>query len=127
MHRIIISFALLVFACMFIEQECPIEGQVFTACGTACPLTCNFEPRVCTSDCVVGCQCPPGTVLDEANNKCVKKEDCGMNNANIAVQFSTRYTYIATQNYYPRTKILVIMHIKAIYCTGVLITYMHST
>ena len=60
------------------ETECPIEGQVFTTCGTACPPTCNNPgPLICTLQCVVGCQCPPGTVLDEKNKKCVKPEQCG--------------------------------------------------
>ena len=27
---------------------------------------------------VVGCQCPPGTVLDEKNKKCVKPEQCDL-------------------------------------------------
>ena len=58
--------------------ECPIEGQVFTECGTACPPTCSKpQPGVCTLPCVIGCQCPSGTVLDEVQNKCVKRNKCG--------------------------------------------------
>ena len=66
---------------IFIVQECTTEGQVYTTCGTACPPTCNYcKPGGCTQQCVAGCQCPYGTVLDETNNRCVRKEDCGMNN-----------------------------------------------
>ena len=58
--------------------ECPIEGQVYTECGTACPPVCNKAPQLfCTLQCVPGCQCPSGTVLDELQHKCVKAEECG--------------------------------------------------
>ena len=62
----------------FPAVECPIEGQVFTECGTACPPTCADEPgpKICTLQCVVGCQCPAGTVLDEVANRCVTVEKC---------------------------------------------------
>ena len=36
----------------------------------------------------VGCQCPYGTVLDKAANKCVKKENCGMNNTKSTLLFT---------------------------------------
>ena len=59
------------------DQSCPIEGQVFTECGTACPPTCaESGPKFCTLQCVVGCQCPAGTVLDEVANRCVPVEKC---------------------------------------------------
>ena len=58
-------------------KRCPIKGQVFTTCGTACPLTCREPgPVVCTKQCVVGCQCPKGTVLDEERKRCVKPGQC---------------------------------------------------
>ena len=60
----------------FLVLECAIEGQVFTTCGNVCPPTCTSQPKHCIQICVVGCQCPSGTVLDEVNNKCVNKEDC---------------------------------------------------
>ncbi|XP_065913510.1 keratin-associated protein 16-1-like [Dysidea avara] len=60
-----------------VQCKCPLEGQVFTTCGTACPPTCNDPgPVICTLQCVVGCQCPSGTVLDEKNRKCVKPDQC---------------------------------------------------
>ena len=58
--------------CIFIATSCSVEGQEYTECGTACPVTCqNLNPAPCAPDCVPGCQCPLGTVLDEQNNKCV--------------------------------------------------------
>jgi len=65
--------------CVLIAR-CTVEGQeCVEACVTACPPTCEDpEPVSCTSECVVGCRCPNGTVLDEENNKCVMKKDCGM-------------------------------------------------
>ncbi|XP_065887926.1 matrilin-2-like isoform X3 [Dysidea avara] len=61
------------------EARCVIDGQeCVETCVTACPPTCeNPEPKSCTAECIVGCQCPNGTVLDEENNKCVMKKDCG--------------------------------------------------
>ena len=60
-------------------ESCPIEGQVFTTCGTACPPTCSEPgPVACTTQCVVGCQCPVGTVLDDLQQKCVNLDQCGM-------------------------------------------------
>ena len=63
-----------------IVARCVIDGQeCVETCVTACPPTCeNPEPKSCTAECIVGCQCPNGTVLDEENNKCVMKKDCGM-------------------------------------------------
>ena len=63
------------------NSTCDIEGQKFTSCGTACPPTCsNPDPRICTLQCVIGCQCPQGTVLDEEQNKCVTKDQCRKTN-----------------------------------------------
>ena len=62
----------------FTAELCPIEGQQFTTCGTACPPTCSDPgPVVCTAQCVIGCQCPAGTVLDEVEQKCVTLDQCG--------------------------------------------------
>ena len=48
------------------------------SCGTACPPTCsNPNPGICTLQCVPGCQCPQGMVLDEEQNKCVTEDQCG--------------------------------------------------
>ena len=59
--------------CTCIEITCPIEGQEYTECGTACPPTCKTPgPFLCITQCVPGCQCPADTVLDEENNKCVE-------------------------------------------------------
>ena len=59
--------------CTCIETTCPIEGQEYTECGTACPPTCKTpRPFLCITQCVPGCQCPADTVLDEENHKCVE-------------------------------------------------------
>ena len=61
-----------------VEQECTIEGQVYTDCAppSDCHATCSdpFKvcPRVCTQDCV----CPESTVIDEIKNKCVPQSQC---------------------------------------------------
>ena len=48
---------------------CSIPGQVYTECGSACPPTCADLDPTCTHQCVPGCQCPCGTVLQ--GNHCV--------------------------------------------------------
>ncbi|KFD68317.1 hypothetical protein M514_03048, partial [Trichuris suis] len=55
-------------------------NERFTYCGTACPRTCDDvrHPdynKQCTMECVIGCQCEPGYVLNE-ENRCVMKSHC---------------------------------------------------
>ncbi|XP_017491409.1 PREDICTED: chymotrypsin inhibitor [Rhagoletis zephyria] len=50
----------------------------FTNCGTACPSKCSDNPllgTICTDQCVVGCQCKDGYVLNDAG-KCVQRSEC---------------------------------------------------
>ena len=52
-------------------------GKMYKSCGTACPKTCaNYsEPsKGCSSQCVPGCFCPPGTV--EHNGQCINPLSC---------------------------------------------------
>ena len=58
------------------SEPCPIEGQVYMECGSACPPTCANPNPACIALCVQGCQCPTGTVLDEDANKCIDPDDC---------------------------------------------------
>lgn len=51
------------------------RGQVYMSCGSACPPTCANPTPFCTEQCVPGCQCPLGTVLDYS--RCVTKDMCG--------------------------------------------------
>ncbi|XP_061391701.1 serine protease inhibitor swm-1-like [Musca vetustissima] len=56
-------------------QECG-ENQEFTTCGTACPLSCAKQsPGICTLQCVIGCQCKEGYVLND-KGACVQTKDC---------------------------------------------------
>ncbi|XP_036331825.1 chymotrypsin inhibitor-like [Rhagoletis pomonella] len=57
-------------------RPCPLD-QEFTRCGSACPPTCDDrgEPRICTLQCIVGCQCRPGNVLNSAG-RCVDPSKC---------------------------------------------------
>eukprot|EP00731_Ephydatia_muelleri_P026230 Em0018g330a len=55
---------------------CPVTGQVFTECGSACSSTCDKPVSFCVLSCVAKCQCPSGQVVDTKNNKCVEQVDC---------------------------------------------------
>ncbi|PIK39863.1 putative SCO-spondin-like [Apostichopus japonicus] len=64
------------------EDFCPKtcgDVQLYSECGTLCPPTCNAQnsdelQRHCNSECISGCQCPPGTVLDDG--RCLTVEQC---------------------------------------------------
>ncbi|KAL5510211.1 hypothetical protein EMCRGX_G005719 [Ephydatia muelleri] len=56
---------------------CPVKGQIFTTCGSACPPNCTTpNPRFCILICIARCQCPSGQVIDETINTCVPVEKC---------------------------------------------------
>ena len=52
-----------------------LNGSVYNAYGTACPLTCDDpHPRICTKQCVRGCFCPTGMLQE--NSMCVTPDEC---------------------------------------------------
>ena len=69
-----ISYVLL--SCFIIA--CPIEGEVFTDCGSSCPLTCDNvgETISCDTSCWQGCECPSGMVIDVERRRCVEASQC---------------------------------------------------
>jgi hypothetical protein len=69
-----------------VENECE-SNKVWQECGTACPLKCGEEePFICTMNCVIGCQCPPG-YWEDVDGSCVeddsictpRSEECPLN------------------------------------------------
>jgi len=59
--------------------DCPIAGQERRQCASACDITCSnyLASIVCPAVCVInGCQCPVGSVINEAANSCVIMENC---------------------------------------------------
>jgi len=56
---------------------CSLSHEVYNACGTACPLTCdNYNtPPACTEQCVPGCYCEDGYFRNSKGN-CVTKSEC---------------------------------------------------
>ncbi|XP_011700532.1 PREDICTED: mucin-6-like [Wasmannia auropunctata] len=56
-------------------QRCG-PNQVWDTCGTACPLTCHGpNPETCTYQCVAGCRCREGYLLNNAGT-CVDAPEC---------------------------------------------------
>lgn len=58
---------------------CTIKGQVIQECALNpnCTTTCNNTNEACVYSCIpYGCQCPNGTVVDEANNECIATSEC---------------------------------------------------
>ncbi|XP_011166051.2 chymotrypsin inhibitor-like [Solenopsis invicta] len=75
------SFVLLVTVGVLCSMTAAQEGQCalneeWTNCGTACPQTCDSPPvQACTANCVVGCQCREGYVLNNSG-QCVLLSEC---------------------------------------------------
>ncbi|KXJ81879.1 hypothetical protein RP20_CCG017356 [Aedes albopictus] len=53
------------------------KNELYNACGSACPATCEPNPAIvtCPPVCVRGCFCQPGFVRD-ANYNCIEPADC---------------------------------------------------
>ncbi|CAF4057663.1 unnamed protein product [Adineta steineri] len=67
--------------CVEPEKCCTNENEHYTTCGTACPETCEYQPRACTRQCVEGCFCiSPDYVRKDnsTNSPCIKRELCSV-------------------------------------------------
>ena len=66
--------------CIVLITACPIEGQIRRECASHpdCHRTCNDTgPRPCPLICIPnGCECPPGTVINEAGEACITPNQC---------------------------------------------------
>ncbi|XP_044744019.1 zonadhesin-like [Chrysoperla carnea] len=66
-----------------LPDDCPnsekcFDNEEYQECGTACPDTCdNYRNpnRPCTKQCVQGCFCKPGLVLN-SDGKCISPDQC---------------------------------------------------
>lgn len=67
--------------------DCPVKGQVFTRCGLACPPNCTTPNPICTKQCVPRCECPKGTIINEATNKCVPEYRCPLPSTGKTVMY----------------------------------------
>ncbi|TMW45028.1 hypothetical protein DOY81_009893 [Sarcophaga bullata] len=80
MNKVFKQFVVL-FALVFLVVAIQAQGQCgknqeFTNCGTACPPKCNDDGfRPCTLQCIIGCQCKSGYVLNN-RNECVTPAEC---------------------------------------------------
>ena len=57
-------------------SQCPIRGQVFRQCGSACEATCRNRNPICITVCQPGCSCPAGQVINEKTRSCVPQNRC---------------------------------------------------
>lgn len=61
------------------STTCQVENEVYSTCGTFCPLTCQNKDGpafLCIASCAKGCFCDKGYIRDEITNKCVLPENC---------------------------------------------------
>lgn len=68
---------------------CPLN-EVYTTCGSACPDTCdNYKDtsRMCTMQCVIGCQCRSGYVRNNVDGKCCLRDQCPGKNSKKSTQY----------------------------------------
>ena len=65
------------FKSIFSAKQCENVGEIFTECGSSCAQTCRdlSSDIQCNEECVPGCQCPKGQVLNDAK-RCVPKAEC---------------------------------------------------
>ncbi|CAH2326337.1 mucin-5AC-like isoform X1, partial [Pelobates cultripes] len=64
--------------------KCPLNME-YMECGSPCTDTCSNPDRalVCEEHCIDGCFCPPGTVLDDVDNRgCVPQSECSCTHNN---------------------------------------------
>ena len=75
-----------IIVCYFLlfSGSCPIEGQIKQECKT-CPATCSEPDLICTKECITGCGCPAGQLIDTSNNKCVEPDECPLPASECAV------------------------------------------
>ncbi|CAG4913028.1 unnamed protein product [Colias eurytheme] len=70
-------------------KECELQctgGQEYTVCADSCVRTCTdvaLDAGNCHPQCVEGCACPAGQVLDD-NNECVPIAKCGCYHSGLA-------------------------------------------
>lgn len=64
-------------SCPTLAMQCE-NGQIYMACGSACPQTCSAlaspQDDFCSTECVEGCFCPEGMAWHE--NRCVPQSSC---------------------------------------------------
>ncbi|XP_025158282.1 chymotrypsin inhibitor-like [Harpegnathos saltator] len=57
------------------QNQCP-ENQEWIICGSACPPSCTEpNPQFCTYNCITGCQCRQGLLLNSRGD-CVSPSEC---------------------------------------------------
>ena len=69
----------LLIAYTYIIAVCPVKGQIRKECALqpGCHGTCDNPDVICIPICIEnGCECPTGTIIDEAINECVAPSEC---------------------------------------------------
>ena len=60
-----------------LAQQCKNEGEIFLECGLSCARSCNDLSLdiKCNEECVAGCQCPNGQLLND-KSRCIPIAQC---------------------------------------------------
>ncbi|XP_018362656.1 PREDICTED: chymotrypsin inhibitor-like [Trachymyrmex cornetzi] len=74
-----VSFVLLVMigvlcSTTIARRQCQ-ENEVWSTCGSACPPSCKLPNPVCILQCMIGCQCRTGYLLNSLG-ECVLPLNC---------------------------------------------------
>ena len=74
----------MVYHAFYVAPECPV-GMIFKQCGSMCPQTCeNDGNTICSTECVEGCFCDFGTVLNSDGN-CIAPSECPSKHIDITI------------------------------------------
>ncbi len=105
----------LIYCINSLFAECPVTGQIFKDCGSACPANCTTPNPICTRQCVARCECPAGQVIDEKKNECVPRDQCPGMHVIAYCLAPNNYSSLSTLNWWLLANQLCSVYLR--YCS----------